>query len=67
MSKNDSKTARIKILPDGKIMVERHENRLNEKVFDLLSSSVKNTKKLENFLFQWPDRKVFLGNFDLCG
>ena len=57
----------IRILPDGKIMIERGEHSSNERLFEVLSPYVTDKEKLKNFLFQWKDRQIICGMADLCG
>jgi len=57
----------IKILSDGKIMIERGGKEIDEKVYDLLSSYLNDSKKLKNFLFQWKGSELISGFPDLCG
>lgn len=58
--------AKIKFVND-EIIVERGNEEDNKLLFDILSSFVENKSELDNFLFQWKNRKVFFGNVDLCG
>ena len=57
----------IKIMPDGKIMIERGGNEVDQQVYDLLAPYVRDEKKLKNFLFQWKGSETLSGFTDLCG
>ena len=57
----------IKILPDGKIQVERLSDDVNERVYEAFVDHVKYPEDLNNFLFQWKNREIFIGDGDLCG
>ena len=58
---------KIKIQPDGQILLERQGGSVDEAQYEALLNLVKDKDKLRNFLFQWKDRKILLGQADLCG
>ena len=57
----------IKILPNGRILLERFDNTINENLYAVFSSLSKNSAELHNFLFQWEQREVLIGDSGLCG
>lgn len=60
------KMAKIKFIEDN-IIIERGNDDENELLFNILGNQVENKSELENFLFQWKNRKVILGDVNLCG
>jgi len=57
----------FKILPDGRLMIERGDEEHNSLAYQVFSSHVRDKEKLRNFLFRWQDSELLTGSFDLCG
>ncbi len=54
-------------MPDGKIMIERAGQEVDEKVYDLLSPYINDSEKLKEFLFRWEGSELISGVSGLCG
>ena len=54
-------------MPDGKIIIERGGEEVDDKVYELLSPYIDDSAKLSNFLFRWKGSELLSGFHDLCG
>ena len=58
---------KVKITPDGRIMIEQADSIDNEKLYELLLPHVTDKEKLKNFLFRFEGSEKISGFCDLCG